>query len=304
MRPRFHGLQLEEPPSASWLHVGTLRLLNDLQNLRSIKLDETASGVVWFDRKFDQAAVKFQDTFWKFQRAARRLSECVATFKDSSDSLERSNVAASQRALADIPLFLDLILLYLRIQADCLANVTPIFYPRSSSIARDSFRNQLGWFTKKQPDFDRAYAQILTRAVTWFETLAGQKRGSGLRDIIVHYRGTYALGFNIPETGGSLGLWASVLSDSGTIETDLIAKLQELVAQYFCFLDQYYEYFMAKLCANGDSPSLPATQEQSRYARFEGLCPSFWVFPTLSPVGHHAEHIYGQTVKGPDVERG
>jgi hypothetical protein len=289
MRPRFHGLQLEEPPSASWLHVGTLRLLNGLQNLRSSKPDETMSGVVWFDRKFDQAAVKFHDTFWKFERAACRLAECVATFKDNSDSLERANVDASHRALADIPLFLDLILLYLRIQADCLANVTPNFYPRSSSIARDSFRDQVAWFTKKQPGFDRAYAQILTTSVTWFETLAGQERGGGLRDVIVHYRGTYALGFNIPETGGSLGLWAAVLSDSGPIESDLIAKLQELVAQYFCFLDQYYEHFVAKLCANGDGPFRPATQEQSRYGRFEGRRPSFWVFPTLSPVGHHAE---------------
>ena len=81
-------------------------------------------SVVWFDRKFDQAAVKFQNTFWKFQRATLRLAGCVPRFKDNSAALERSQVGAEQIALADIPLYLDLILLYLRIQADCLANVT------------------------------------------------------------------------------------------------------------------------------------------------------------------------------------
>jgi hypothetical protein len=76
-------------------------------------------------------------------------------------------------ANADLPLYFDSMLLYLRIQADAHAKLVPFFYQDrdAGKMCSDTFRDQFKWFTKKRSNFDPDYAFILCGNRKWFDRL-------------------------------------------------------------------------------------------------------------------------------------
>jgi hypothetical protein len=79
----------------------------------------------------------------------------------------------------DMPIFLDSMLFYLRVQADSYSNLVRYFYPEKGLPG--GFNNQLQYF-EENPDFDVGYAAILRANRSWFDQLG---RG-GFRDIVAH----------------------------------------------------------------------------------------------------------------------
>ena len=226
-----------------------------------------------------QATTKFQDTFWKFDRAADHFSGCVETVECHRESKQLEDFAKFLDALNDIPLYLDLMLFYLRIQADCLANVIPYLYEQRPQIAERSFRDKAAWFTKTQPDFDYDYAAILQTHWGWFEALAG-KNSKGLRDLVVHLRGTYQLGWAQHDEPSGFEFRASVVSDASIVQDNIVPILRSINQGYFGYLDQTYDHFATRLRAEFGEELIPVGDVPTQYYRFEGgPLPSFWVYP-------------------------
>jgi hypothetical protein len=196
---RYHGVQPFDYGEKCVLWFGMLRFLETLNQFYCLRLfprdvEPPPWEEKWFDAKFRKAVTKLRDTFWKLNRAAAHFHTNVEAFRANYHEKDLERFGKAQSALEDIPLYLDLLLLYIRVQADCIANVIPNLYGlkgQRNSIARDSFRDQMKWFLEKRPDFDPEYSAKLSSNVQWFSALAGDRRGQGLRDVMVHYRGTY-----------------------------------------------------------------------------------------------------------------
>ncbi len=205
------------------------------------------------------------------------LSETNATpseWNSSSDPTYLQSLSAQQ----DLPLYLDLMLLYLRIEADAFAVVVSYFYERDGIVPTRSFREQRKWFLEKRPEFDPEYARILGERCTWFDSLAG-KQPAGLRDVIVHKGGTYQLGWTLPTLEDEFDLRASVLDARGFVEDDLFKALVEVTQGWFAFLDQCCSHFRAKLQPVVTWADI-SSDELSRYLHCGGTqLPSFWVYP-------------------------
>ena len=300
MGTKFHGVSLKKDPASGWFHFGFLRLLHVLDRVFRAKTKSSTDEILpewpdqWFDNKFDRGLAKFQDSFWKFDRAARNFHKRVEAIKPHRDSIQLDVIEEVTGSLADIPLFLDAMLIYLRIQADCLANVIPNLYGQrglglKQGRSRDSFRHHMKWFITKQKEFDPAYTSILEANCGWFEGLAG-KKGWGLREVVIHGRGTYQIGWSTPESGEDLSFWAGLMGDSGFVEVDFVPTLKSIVFDYFIFLDHLYEHFSAMLEAKIGPPFSKASSEQSRYITFTGgPLSSFWLYPTIVGSGQGGE---------------
>jgi hypothetical protein len=135
---------------------------------------------------------------------------------------------ATEEANADLPLFLDGMLYYLRIQVDSYAKLVPFFYPGRDSgrISSDSFRPQLKWFTETRSNFDPEYAAILRANHKWFDELAGV---DGLRDVVTHHSGVLAVGWAKPEIG-PIEPRTALFRSSGIVEEDVFGALQKITA--------------------------------------------------------------------------
>jgi hypothetical protein len=88
MKLRYHGIGYEENGNIAWLYMGILRLLHVLEQTFRFPFQPGQKRpewpLKWFDRKFDQAVMKFQDSFLKFERAAWYFGRCVEDFKRGS----------------------------------------------------------------------------------------------------------------------------------------------------------------------------------------------------------------------------
>lgn len=294
MPHKFHGPFFEPQEDVGWFYHDFLRLLHTLSfqfTWPAFSKDEKRLEWPdkWFDRKFDQAVRKYQDCFWKLDTCARHFSRCEEAIRRCRPEGKRelSVGAEFSAAFNDIPIYLDAMLSYLRIEADCIANIIPNLYGKQGkkqSIARDSFRAQVAWFTKKRRDFDPQYTSILDSDVEWFRMLAGERRGEGegLRDTTFHYRGTYQLGWAIPEIGEELQVSAGLVSDSGYVDPDVIQSLKSIVADYFLYLDRIYEHFGERLRSEVGEGLYPIPERGRRWLRVrKGQESSLWLYPTI-----------------------
>src|SRR5262249_19578385 len=133
----------------------------------------------------------------------------------------------------ELMLFLDSTLFYLRVQADCIAQLVPYFYgpDHRADIAHHSFHRQREWFLTKQPDFDPAYAAILSSELAWFDAIRGVGEGQlhqGLRDLRTHKSARYQiLGRN--EDDGSPELAAGLWDFTGWQVEDALGEAREAV---------------------------------------------------------------------------
>lgn len=301
-RARYHGLETTDGVDEGWVRFGFLRLLQALST--SFRFPFPAPGgaaerlrwqEAWFDRKFDQAVRRFQDIFFKLDRVAAHFSECLDEIRrfgttlddvrrpDQSASLDIAAFARFQNAYGDVEIYLDSLLFYLRIHADCIANIVPNLYgqqARRASLARDSFRDHIRWFGRMSA-FDPVYAAFLSTNTGWFEKLAGGSRGQGLRDKIVHHRATYQLSWT---TGSRFELHAGLVGDSGFLIHDVVSEVKEIVGGYCLYLDGLLEHFSRHLQSEIQGSVVPSLPDGARYYRFTGgPLASAWIYPLVTP---------------------
>jgi len=238
---------------------------------------------MWFDRKFDQACAKFRDTLFKFDRVAGYAETCSRAAGKEYDGQPMEEAAPALRALYDLPIHLDSMLLYFRIQADCLANVIPNFYGQEGhKVRRDSFRRQAIWFAReKNAEFDRDYAALLRTGLGWLGVISKFDGGQALREIVIHERGVYQLGQTQSE-GQVSDMIASLVNESGFLSEDVMASLKDAFMDYCRYLDATYVHFVDRIEGEIGSTLFADRRASAKLFRFEGATSSLWVYPELS----------------------
>lgn len=283
-----HGIELDDDGRPEWFRFGMLRLVHSLY---LSPFEQQPPGIpkwarIWGTNAFMSVLGKFQDTVWKFDRAAGHVARCrdhirrqvERDAKEEDVNTLDSEYAAYMSAREDLPLYLDLMLLYLRIEADAFAQMVPYFYPRGGTIPTRSFRNQRDWFLSPKSKLDPGYSAILRESCGWFDQLAG-KDPNGLRDVIVHHGGTHQVGWSVPGQDASFSLRAALVTHEGFAESDLLGALVAITKGWFEFLDRCFAHFVSRL-----QPVVIWTDisqdHLSRFMRCGGIeLPSFWVYP-------------------------
>ena len=188
---RVHGWIASSPRVKGKFHFAVICLLRAIEQAQAFPgRNKYPTLKPWTREEADRFLLvsgKLQDTFWKLHRAAELLDIArtkFVHFHPPSATIEQ--VVATQQAHRDVPLFLDNVLIYLKIFADCLANLTSQLYERKGMIPCFSFRQQKQWFIKKRTTFDLEYAEILKDQTDWFTMLAGDSDEEGLRELIMH----------------------------------------------------------------------------------------------------------------------
>jgi hypothetical protein len=292
----MHGVELNEDGKPVWLRFGFLKLLEHLAYLTK----EDQSPVPDWTRRFHSKVFRhrvdhFQQVLSKFDRAARHVANCQeralpwlelceerakdASAPDKRGETERADFADAN---ADLPLYFDLLLLYLRIQADAYAALVPYFYEIGfkGKMPSDSFRGQLIWFTETRPNVDAGYASILGANQAWFHHLAGENP-KGLRDVLVHHAGTtffYWQGDQATE----IALCGELYRSDGPFEENLPDRTREMTCGWCAFLDAACLHFVKNLKAKGMLTTMSGNDTESRWfpCGKRGL-PSAWVYPSF-----------------------
>jgi len=240
---------------------------------------------LWLDAGFFHAVRKYEDTFLKFNRAASHLDRCVDTLKRNHPLGESANVLEVISAVDDAPLYLDLLILYLRVQADCIARVVPNLYGqegRRRDIARGSFRGHARWFRGRVPEFDSTYAEILSGNLGWFQTLAGGTHGEGLRNLVVHRSGVYQLAQSTDTDGGDFRLHAAIVAEGAAMSGDVVLEIQSIVNGYCAYLDATLAHFLEIITKRGGPQLMERGPDDSEVYRFEGGTSTEWVYPVIT----------------------
>ncbi len=235
---------------------------------------------------FVTALGKLGDTFWKIARTAELydLARCrISHIKPPSISTD--DLAATQQALRDIPLHLDCVLLYVRIFADCVASLTSQLFP-SQNVPFRSFRDQMKWFTQKQPNVDPQYAEILEHHAGWFTTLAGDGETEGLRDLIVHRLVRTELIFQPGATPAENRIHSflyGVVKETTHTTQSLESLITPMMAELFEFLDYYVIHFATRVGSEYGSRLIDwGDPRSSLWFQIEGEYRAEWLFPLLS----------------------
>ena len=261
--PKLHGIEPGKPGEMGKVYFGAAQFIRLLENtyarpgLRPLK-----NAPQWayhtFDNRFRFAAEKLWDHHVENQSGRRTVRGCTSQYvKDlQPPSVPVEDLAQHTAALTDIPIYLDLLIVYLRVVADCLANVTPYLYGQKGKfLTRNSFREQREWLVKTRPNFDPKYREILESDTRWFDVLAGNPPDVvGLRDAIIHYRGGVQLMYRPPTSSQRRRVMAMLFSDYKTLTSDLIGTLQRLFQDMCLFLDRFVEHFVQR--ANKQTKSL------------------------------------------------
>src|SRR5574337_1740738 len=252
----LHGIELDDTGHPAWFRFGALRILECLLAVGAKPQDPPKWVRRWWTRDFWTVVKKLQDTRTKFDRAAGKTAGCRSAVQIRVEREARGAVGVASAddsgwealtALNDLPLYLDLLLFYLRIQADALAAVVPYLYEHGErSISSHSFGEQRKWFIEKKPGFDPAYAQILADHTHWFEKLAGNDP-LGLRDAIVHHGATYQLGWTVSSEINVFKLQAGLRNAGGWITDDVVDALKSMTYGWCEFLDAWCRHFTMKL---------------------------------------------------------
>ncbi len=283
----LHGVELDDGGRPIWFRFGILPVLHRLSGFRpSSDIPDWTRR--WSTVTFHRSVSKLQDTMWKFDRAAGYVEKCRLAIERwvrreaGSDTagikVSDPDFSAHMAAVYDLPLHLDSMLMYLRIQADALAALVPYFYTESGTIGSRGFREQQKWFTGK-PAFDPAYTTILTNETNWFDELAG-KNPSGLRDVIVHRGGTYQLGWTNPSDEDQFELRAALVGKKGFVDEDVLAALTRMTSGWFSFLDSCCKHFGSRIAHIVPQADIDKQDELSRFLSCSGKeLPSFWAYP-------------------------
>jgi hypothetical protein len=288
----MHGVELNEDGKPVWLRFGFLKLVDHLAYLTK---EEDSPAPEW-TRRFHSKVFRhrvdhFLQVLSKFDRAARHVANCQERSlpwlelceeraRDSSGPDKRGETEQTDfaNAGADLPLYFDLLLFYLRIQVDAYAALVPFFYQsRFKEIPTRSFRDQSNWFVRPTSILDADYASILQANKGWFDLLAGKDQ-KGLRDVLVHHAGTTIFGYQGPE----IELLGVLYRSNGPPEEFLPDRVCEMTSGWYAFLDAAYLHFVKNLKAKDMLTTMSGNDIESRWfpCTHQGL-PSLWVYPSF-----------------------
>jgi hypothetical protein len=127
-------------------------------------------------------------------------------------------------------------------------------------------------------------SSILQEHQGWFISLAGHSHGQGLRDILMHYRGTYQFNFaNIQLKDSEQFVFrVTLLNESGIMDDDLLSTLRKMIADHYVFLDLTYIHFRDKFRVIFQDQSLLARDDAALMFNFPSPLSSLWMFPSIS----------------------
>jgi hypothetical protein len=186
---------------------------------------------------------------------------------------------ATAVATKDATLYLDLLLLYFRVQADCVATVVPSLYglagQRIVEKARDSFRRHRQWF-QKHADFDPKYAAILTDHTGWFDSLSGD---DGWRDDLIHRLGTWQIAV---VTGTVTAVHVGIDRPAHPPYPNLLVELRSAVEEYCAFLDAATNHFSCRINSEATTSLFDVADERGWGCNFiRGGGQGLWILPRL-----------------------
>jgi hypothetical protein len=280
---RVHGWTPSSSSANGKFHFAVLRFFEAITQAQAFpgrnKYPKLEAWSVEEGKSFFLSFGKLQDTFWKLGRAAELLEIARTKFVDlQPPSTTHEQIVSIQEAHRDFPLFLDNVLIYLRIFADCLANLTSRLYGRRKDIPFFSFRDQKKWFIEKRTAVDPQYAEILKDQTTWFATLAGDSDEYGLRDIVVHRMARTQIFYKPGKVPDENQVAAFLYDDVGPMVGDLLPKIETLVDELCIFLDSYFDHFSKKVQAQlgGQLP-----ESGTVLFEFQGRLRSAWLYPQL-----------------------
>jgi hypothetical protein len=281
---RVHGWSASSPGVNGKFHFAVICLLRAIELAQAFLGRNKYSTLKPWTRKeaarFLLTSGKLQDTFWKLDRAAELLDIARTKFVDfQPPSATIEQVVATQQAHRDVPLYLDNVLIYLKIFADCLANLTSQLYDRKDIIPCFSFREQKRWFIEKKPTFDPQYAEILKNQTNWFTTLAGDSDEEGLRELIIHRMARMQIFYQPGKVPDENQVHTFLYGDVGLKVGSLLPTVQKLVDELCIFLDSYFDHFSKRveLQFGGRLPHPFGTV----LFEFEGRLASAWLYPQI-----------------------
>jgi hypothetical protein len=279
---RVHGWSASSLGVNGKFHFAVLCLLKAIEQAQAFPGRNKYSALKpWTRQQANQfllASGKLQDTFWKLERAAELLDNARKKFPNlRPPTATTEQIVAMQQAHRDIPLLLDNVLIYLKIFADCLANVTSQLYERVGTIPRFRFREQKEWFIKKRSAFDPQYTKILKTQTHWFTTLSGDSEEEGLRELVIHRMVRTQVFYQPGKVPDENQVQAFLYGDVGSQDGSLLLTVQKLVDELCLFLDSYFEHFSEKVESQfGGRLSL-----ETVLFEFEAELPSAWLFPQI-----------------------
>ncbi len=289
--PTFHGLQPNTTEGMGRLFFAVAQFIRTLENTYARPGGRKLDGApVWpchtFDERFRFAAEKLWDTIWKIDRVAELTHLARSNVMDlQPPSVPEEELGRHMAALRDIPIYLETLIVYLRVVADCIANLTPYLYGlEGKNLPRNSFRDQRKWLVSKYPNFDPKYAAILKGHTKWFDVLAGNPpEFIGLRDAIIHYRGGIQIMYQPTAGDAPAKLMPMLFSDYRTLTLDLFTLLQKVMKDMCVFLDRYAEHFDNIASEQTKSLFLDLNNPQAiTLFQYEGELPSGWLYPVVS----------------------
>lgn len=291
MKPIYHGIEYNKTDNGGVFRLGILRMFNAIViNYRfpfSSVPKVPAWPNQWFDRKFDSGVKKFQDTFWKIDQVAGLVTECKDTITAHKDSRHIEEAAKVQRGIMLLPIYLDCILMYTHVLSECIANITPNLCGEKglkANIASSSFRKHRKWFTETCTSFDPEYTTILLNQTKWFDVLAGETHGDGLRTKVIHHRGLYQISYTADTPPNKTEVFASMVGDSGFICNNVLPLLQKIFCEFFIFLDSYAKHF--NMVIHKQIGTLIIDLENKSHTNFYSFgtskLKSSWLFPEIA----------------------
>lgn len=287
----LHGISPSAPGINGLFYFGVASFMRALEGSYARPGMTTVGPLSSFDRHFRLAAENMLDTIWKIDRVAELLEASRQQFRLLDESTTQQQMVLSQNALKDVPIYLESLIIYLKIFADCLAKLTPYLYlQKKGTVCSESFRDQRKWFIKTRPAFDKEYGSILERHSRWFDVLAGKggKNEHGLRDAIIHYGGGIQLMIRPSPLKLNPELVAHLYSSSSSVWA-VFPTLQGVVKDLFYFLDLYLIHFNQLTATKLGTPVLDlGTSRAALLFEFEGNLPSSWLYPHLTATGERA----------------
>jgi hypothetical protein len=293
-----HGVELDAEGKPAWLRFGMLGLLYRLYGTQTAEPSVQAWLARLHSDVFRHCVSHFQQCFGKFDRAVGH----VARFSDAADGamsrfgerarqgkeqpFSRSDRRLMDEINMDLPLFLDAMFFYLRIQADTFAELVTFFYPGRDrdQISSDSFRTLRKWFMKKDSTFDSEYTAILLANSEWFDLLSGDSP-KGLRDVTVHHKGMLQVGWAKP-ADGPIEPRIALYRRDGIREENVFAALRKITIGWFAFLDASWLHFVPRLAEAGILATTYVNDlQKTRWEDCRGReLASLWVYPTSADV--------------------
>jgi hypothetical protein len=302
-----HGIT--ENDRHTHLHFGIIKLFDALVTATRDGKNESEWAGRFQSNVLSHRLEHFKQCASKFDRAAYLLDRCLRTAtphlereyeivqqlaKEESienaaepivdHKLTSAKLTGYHGAAYDMPLYFDLMLFYLRIEADSYASLSSFLYPpieeRERRIDDKSFRSHRAWFQTHE-DFDATYASILKNQSEWFELLSGEDP-KGLRDVLVHHSGVTKFEW-VKNVDSPWRIRGGLYRNDGPQEDDLVEALRTMTAGWFRFLDAVYDHFAARFVQAGffSSENVRYIPTVFSHGGKLGVPSHKWVYPSI-----------------------